>query len=385
MYTRFLEPPKSAFLLFGPRGTGKSTWIRNNFLGAHVINLLPPEQTLTYKKNPSQLRAEVLALSRDRWVFVDEVQRVPELLDEVHYLMEEANHRKFGLTGSSARKLKHGAANLLAGRAKVRHLFPLNSADLEFAISVEQLIAYGCLPLSVTAENEREREDFLRSYVNVYLHEEVKSESLVRNIGSFSRFLEVSALLGGQKINLSNVALNAQITRDTARGYFSILEDTLIGSWLPAYRPRSKVKEVSHPKFYWFDSGVLFAAAGGFEQPLGRDVYGILFEHFIHHELKSYLAYSGTRGSLGYWATPSGSEVDFVWWYGSQVVAIEVKYSKSYRSDHKKGLLSFRSGTKARLIIVYLGEKELQVDDIEVMPVQTFLRKLHHGSILHTS
>jgi uncharacterized protein len=382
MFPRNLESPDSSFFLFGPRGTGKSTWVRENFREAFVVNLLPAETMLRYQRNPSLFRAEVLAQPRDRWIVVDEVQRVPNLLDEVHYLMEEKGYKRFVLTGSSARKLKKGAANLLAGRAVVRNLFPLTTAELGDEAEIRQLIRFGSMPLSINAPDDEMREDFLRAYVTTYLSEEIKAEALVRDLGSFSRFLAVTSLAAGQKTNISGLARDAGISRETARGYFDVMIDTLIGHWLPAYRPRAKVKEIALPKFYWFDSGVLHAAAGGFDQPLPEDWNGVLLEHLVHHEMRSYLHYSRTKGSLGYWGTPSGSEVDFVWWYGDKIVLIETKHAGEYRREHKKGIDSFLQGKKAKSYIVYRGTSELDVEGTRVLPVEIFLERLHAGEIL---
>jgi predicted AAA+ superfamily ATPase len=382
MFPRSLSVPRSACFLFGPRGTGKSTWVRGAFPDAQIVDLLPPEATLRYQRSPSELRAEVLALPRSRWVVLDEVQRVPALLDEVHFLMENEGYKRFVLTGSSARKLKRGAANLLAGRAVLRTLFPLTSAEMGTEVPVDRLIRFGALPLSVTAPDDRAREDFLRAYVTVYLHEEIRAEGIVRNLGSFTRFLETAALAAGQRTNVSGISRDAGVSRETARGYFDVLVDTLIGNWLPAYRPRAKVKEVALPKFYWFDPGVLRTAAGAFDQPPPADFEGVVFEHLLLHELRSYLHYSGTRGSLGYWATPSGSEVDFVFWRGKRVVAIEAKHGRTYRSEYRKGIAALLGTMKAESYIVYRGDRALTVEGTRVLPVQDFLRRLHAGDVL---
>ncbi len=296
--------------------------------------------------------------------------------------MEEKGYKKFALTGSSARKLKRGAANLLAGRAVVKKLFPLTSAEMGFSVPTAQLLRFGAMPLSINASDDDAREEFLRAYVTTYLAEEIRAEALVRDLGGFSRFLEIAALAAAQTTNVSGIARDAGVSRDTVRGYFEVLVDTLIGSWLPAWRPRAKIKEVALPKFYWFDPGVLHAAAGGFDQPLPRDWDGVLLEHLVHHEIRSHLHYAGVRGSLGYWATPSGNEVDFVWWRGRHVVAIEVKSSRAFRPEFKKGIDALRAATEAKGYIVYRGGQELNVDGTRVLPLDTFLRRLHAGEII---
>jgi predicted AAA+ superfamily ATPase len=275
-----------------------------------------------------------------------------------------------------------GSANLLAGRAALKRLHPLTAAETGFSVPASQVLRFGSLPLSVTAEDDEAREDFLRAYVTIYLSEEVKAESLVRNLGGFARFLEIAALAAGQRTNVSAIARDAGVARETARGYFEVLVDTLLGSWLPAYRPRAKVKEVALPKFYWFDPGVLHAAAGGFDQPLAADWQGVLLEHLLLHELRAYQDYAGVKGSLGYWATPSGSEVDFVWWRGQKVVAIEAKHGKEFRREYRKGIEALPAAMAADSYVVYLGDRELQVEGTRVMPLESFLQRLHRGEVL---
>jgi predicted AAA+ superfamily ATPase len=382
MIPRTLGCPRSSFFLFGPRGTGKSTWIRANFGDAYVVNLLSADAMLRYERDPTQFRAEVLARPTSQWIVVDEVQRVPRILDEVHFLMEEKGYKRFALSGSSARKLKRGAANLLAGRAILRKLFPLTSREMGFSVPASQRLRYGSMPMSVTATDDDAREEYLRAYVTTYLSEEVRAEGLVRDLGGFSRFLEVASLAAGQTTNVSSIARDAAVSRETARGYFEILVDTLVGQWLPAYRPRAKVKEVALPKFYWFDSGVLHAAAGGFDQPLPADWEGVLFEHLVLHEVQSDLHYANVKGSLAYWGTPTGSEVDFVWWHGKKVVAIEVKHDRRYRREYKKGIDAFLAKVPARSYVVYRGSQELDVEGTRVLPLESFLRRLHAGEII---
>jgi len=383
MYTRELKRPSSSFFLFGPRSVGKSTWLRQRFPKAYWIDLLPPEETLQYERRPSRLREEILAIPKDRWIVIDEVQKVPSLLDEVHFLMETHRYQKFVLTGSSARKVKRGAANLLAGRALMKKMYPLTLKEVNFSLPAEQILIYGLLPLSATAPHDNARQEFLEAYVLTYLNEEIKHEGIVRQVGSFTRFMEIASLMAGQRINISNISREAEISRDTVRGYFSIFEDTLLGSWLPAYRPRAKIKEVGTPKFYWFDSGVLHAAAQGFKQPLPKEWRGILLEHWIYHELISYLHYGQKKGALSYWGTPGKSEIDFLWWYGDTHVAIEVKASERFRPEYLNGILSFSDGKKLRSSwVVYLGNKELRVGSTKVLPVFSFLKKLYAGEII---
>jgi predicted AAA+ superfamily ATPase len=385
MFTRDLKPPRTAAFLFGPRGTGKSTWARQTLRDAWFVNLLLAEEMLRYERDPSQFRARVLALPKDRWIVVDEIQRVPGLLDEVHYLMEEKGYRRFLMTGSSARKLKRGAANLLAGRAVLQQMFPLTSHEQRATVPVQQLLRYGALPASVNAEDDELREAYLRAYVTVYLNEEIRAEGLVRNLGSFSRFVEVAALAAGQLTNVSGLARDAGVSRETARGYFEVLVDTLVGHWLPAWRPRARVKEVALPKFYWFDPGVLRAAAGGFDNLLPADFEGIALEHLVLHEIRAYMHYANVKGTLGYWATPSGTEVDFVYSHGTRTVGIEVKHARVWRNEFRKGLKALCEDRDAQTWVVYRGEEEMRVDGTRVIPVAAFLRCLHAGQVLGSS
>ncbi|MBI2082224.1 MAG: ATP-binding protein [Deltaproteobacteria bacterium] len=383
MYTRSLRAPNRSFFLFGPRGTGKTTWLLQHFKEAKFIDLLPPQQALAYEKNPSLLRAQVKALPKMQWIVIDEIQKVPILLDEIHFLMEREGYKKFILTGSSARKIKRGQANLLAGRAVLLKMLPLTSTEINFSLEPQTALSYGMLPLSVLSKSVSEKESFLKAYVDTYLREEIKYEGIVRNLGSFSRFLEIASLCAGQQINMSNLARDAEISRDTVRSYFSVFEDTLLGSWLPAYRPRAKVKEVAAPKFYWFDSGVLNATAGAFEQPMPADWNGILMEHWIHHELVGHMTYGHKKGSLGFWKTPNGNEIDFLWWYGNEFIAIEVKSSKKFKKEFLKGIHSFQEKKQLKSSwVVYLGEEELRIDQTHVVPAPQFLKLLSEGKII---
>ncbi|MCC6221296.1 MAG: ATP-binding protein [Deltaproteobacteria bacterium] len=383
MYARLLKPQDKAFFLFGPRGVGKSTWLKQQFGDAYFVDLLTANTSLKYARDPSLLAAEVRAQPKNRWIVIDEIQKVPALLDEVHGLMENDGHKKFALSGSSARKLKRGAANMLAGRANTKALYPLTLAEVDFQVRPEEVLEYGLLPLSVGASRNYDKEDFLKSYVTIYLSEEIKAEGLVRDIGHFSRFLSLASLVAGTQVNISALARDAGIGRDTVEGYFSIFEDTLLGSFLPAYRPRAKVKEVSKPKFYWFDSGVLHAAAGGFDAQMPKDWRGVLMEHWIYHELRAYLDYNRVRGQLGFWRTPSGTEVDFLWWYGNRAIAIEVKSSESFRREFLKGIYSLGASMDVEAsYLVYLGKDRLLVENVNVVPVTDFLRDLSEGRVI---
>ena len=231
VFARLLRRPRSSCFLFGPRGTGKSTWIAHHFAGARLYDLLNTTEALRLAREPATLFREVEGLSAGDWVVIDEVQRVPELLDEVHRLIETRRLR-FVLSGSSARKLRRGGANLLAGRAVVHHLFPLVSAERSFRVDFDDALRHGALPLAVTGDDPAA---YLSAYAETYLQEEIRAEALTRSVGSFNRFLEIAARQNGQVTNVSSISRDAAVSRSTVRNYFEILIDTLIGNWLPAW------------------------------------------------------------------------------------------------------------------------------------------------------
>ena len=263
MYARRLLPPSASFFLFGPRGTGKSTWIASNFAGAPTYDLLNTREALRLSRDPAALYRETESLPAATWVVIDEVQKVPDLLDEVHRLIER-RHLRFVLSGSSARKLKRGGGNLLAGRAVVEHLFPLVSAERAYQLSLDDALVHGSMPLAVTGEDPV---GYLLAYAETYLQEEIRAEGLTRSIGSFSRFLEVAARQNGQVTNVAAIARDAAVGRSTVQNYFAILEDTLVGHWVHPWRLKRATKQVAHPKFYLFDCGVARALSGRLPYP----------------------------------------------------------------------------------------------------------------------
>lgn len=384
---RGLSPPERSFFLFGPRGVGKSTWLKRHFGGKAVYNLLDPRLFLRLSRDPGVLRAELLPMPRRSWVVIDEVQKVPAVLDVVHEMIEERALR-FALSGSSARKLRRGGGNLLAGRAVTRSLFPFTSAELGDRFDLDSVLRFGALPL-VCQEPESAR-DILATYFQTYIREEVREEGLVRKIEPFLRFLEVAGLMNGQQVNASALAREASVPRTIVDQYFSVLQDTLVGHLLPAYRPRAKVREQGHPKFYWFDAGVARAAAGLLDQEPESEWMGRSLETWVLHELRSALAYAGLGHSLSYYRTKSGVEVDFVLELKkatlskpAEVVTIEVKHSRSWDSRWSKvNPLADASGVKVRRSLgVYLGERKLSYPSMEVLPVAEFGAALHGGRL----
>jgi uncharacterized protein len=383
-FKRKLIPPAQSFFLFGPRATGKSTWLRANFQNSLYIDLLRNDVYFSLTSNPAAFRERVLAYDpAATWIIVDEIQRIPGLLHDVHSLIE-SHHYRFALSGSSARKLKRGQANLLAGRALIKQMYPLIFAECGDALKLDNAMCFGTLPHIVTTPESCIEQ--LDAYVGTYLREEIKEEALTRNIQAFSRFLEVAALMNGQVTNLSSVARDSGVPRQTVSTYFDILVDTLLGNWLPAWMPRAKVKEVSHPKFYFFDCGVLRATQKLLHDNPSRQERGFLFETFIFNELNAYISYSGCGGELFYWRTPDNIEIDFIWKRGKKIVAIEVKSTKRWKDEYNNGFKSFLS---SKIIVqacygIYCGEDILKKEWGLILPWQLFLKKLYAGDVIQS-
>lgn len=381
MFDRLLDAPKRSFFLFGPRATGKSTWLRQRFPDALRLDLLRNDLYFRLLAAPQELRAMVTAQPRSRWIVLDEVQRIPALLNEVHALIEDGGHR-FALTGSSARKLKRGQANLLAGRAIVRNFFPLIRAEYGVAADLDDVLRFGALP-AVLDEPEG-RVEILEAYAGTYLREEVKEEALTRNVQGYARFLQVAALANAQVTNLSNIARDTAVPRATVSTYFEILTDTLLGRFLPAWGANARVKEVAHPKFYFFDTGVVRAVQNRLYDRPTPEERGHLLETYLFHELSAYTSYRGMGGEWSYWRTADGLEVDFVWRRGRHTVAIECKSTETWRGRDDAGLVALTASNAAPLTAfgVYLGAERLRRDWGLVLPMADFLAELHAGKVL---
>jgi predicted AAA+ superfamily ATPase len=384
VYTRNLTFPERSFFLFGPRGTGKTTWLRASIRSARWFDLLLERELVRLVRDPGRFTQEVETLPARSWVVVDEVQRLPRLLDEVQDLIARRGARyRFALTGSSARKLRRGGANLLPGRVVNRRFFPLTADELGRDFRIDEVLRLGCLPAVCAERKERTRIELLEAYVENYLAQEIRQEALVKSLDAFTRFLEVAALLNAQVVNVAGIARDAAVARPTVQGYFEVLVDTLVGTWLPAWRARAKVKEVAHPKFYFFDPGVVRALAGRLREPLADDERGRLFETWVLHELRAWINRSGCGGELSYWRTPSGSEVDFVWARGGRRVGIEVKSAARWRRGDGAALAALhREGRLRRAFAVYLGREPLADGPVQVLPVRAFLTRLAEGRVL---
>lgn len=382
MYTRLLPPPRQSFFLFGPRGTGKTTWLRAVFRDAKWFDLLRSSELLKLMRNPDQFRFEVEELGKGSWVVVDEVQKYPSLLNEIHSLIADyGNKYRFALSGSSARKLKRLDTNLLAGRVINRKFFPLTGAELGYNFDSDHLLKYGTLPKVCSEPNSKI--DILEAYVANYIKEEIQQEALVQNLASFSRFLEVAAIMNGQVVNITNIARDSAVARPTVQRYFDTLIDTLIGFWLPAWRPRAKVKEVSHPKFYFFDPGVVRAVQNRLREPLESAERGPLLETLVLHEIRSWMNISNCGGALSYWRTPSQSEIDFIWMRGKRTVGLEVKAVSVWKKEYGRVLNQLCQTKQLRQCFgIYLGNARLKDHAVQVLPLKEFMKDMAQGKIL---
>ena len=380
MYARLLPTPTRSTFLVGPRGTGKSTWIRDRFPNAATYDLLDTGEALRLGKDPQALYRELSALPPGAWAVIDEVQKAPALLDEVHRLMESRGLR-FVLSGSSARKLRRGGANLLAGRAVTASMPPLTSAELASDFDVQRALRFGMLPMAVT---EADPQPYLRTYAETYLMVEVQAEALTRDLGAFARFLEVAARQNGQLTNATSIARDVGVSRHTVQNHFDILVDTLLGYWLPPWKLKAATKQVRQSKFYFFDVGVARALSGRLAYPPSPEALGPLAETFILNELRAWLAYQSLGYRLHFWRSYDGAEVDAVCETASGFVAIEVKASSHWQRRFNRGLrrLAAELGNSLTCYGVYLGERTAQWDDITVLPMQDFLRRLWAGDVI---
>ena len=378
-YARLLPTPRGSTFLFGPRGTGKSTWLRERFPQAASYDLLDTGEALRLAKEPGVLYRELSALPAGAWAVVDEVQKVPALLDEVHRLIETRGLRVV-LSGSSARKLRRGGVNLLAGRAVTVAMLPLVSAEIGFDVEPSRLLRYGTLPMAM---NESDPRPYLRTYAETYLIHEVQAEALARNVGAFARFLEVAARQNGQTTNASSIAKAVGIGRETVRSHFEILVDTLLGYWLPAWKLKAANKQVAHGKFYFFDAGGARALSGRLPYPPTSEELGPLAETVLLNELRAYLAYSALDYRLHFWRTHDGAEVDVLCEASNGFVAIEIKSATRWEKRFNRGLRRLREHLPGTACYgVYFGERAAQWDDVRVLPAMDFLERLWNGEVI---
>ncbi len=378
MFNRSLELPPpgvESFFLWGPRQIGKTTLLRHVYPDAEWIDLLRSEEYRRYLARPELLRQEIEAsdLAADAQIVIDEIQKVPALLDEVHGLIESRG-LCFALCGSSARKVRRGAANLLGGRAYRYELHGLTAAELGEDFDLDRILNHGYLPRAYEASRP---DRLLEAYVADYLKEEVAAEGLVRNLPTFSEFLDIAALSDGEIVNFANVARECGVSSKTSKSYFEILVDTLLGRWIPSFRRRPKRRVIQASKFYFADVGVVNRLARRGALLAGSELYGKAFENWVCHELTAYISYRSYDGQLSYWRLASGIEVDFV--LGDMDVAIEAKSSEHVRSHHLRGLRALVEDHPevTRRVVVSRETKARVTDDgIEILPVADFIARL---------
>ena len=370
MYSRIIKPPKSkSFFLFGPRGTGKTTWVKKNFPKALYLDLLESELFNDLLANPQRLENFIPSSLHD-WIIIDEVQRVPELLNEVHRLIEKEK-RKFILTGSSPRKLRKKGHNLLAGRALSYSMHPLTTNELGRDFKLEHSLKYGHLP---TVYVESQPNKYLESYVRTYLEQEIQQEGLTRNLSAFSRFLEAASFSQASVLNITEVARECSIERKVVESYFHILEDLLIGYRIPVFTKKAKRRLVAHPKFYFFDVGVFrtLRPMGPLDTP--EEAEGAAFETLLFQELLALTRITDSGYKLYYWRTSNQLEVDFILYGPKGLIAFEVKRTNRIRKASFAGLNAFlKDYPMAKAYFVYGGKRRLREGSIELISLKDLL------------
>jgi uncharacterized protein len=375
MFNRDLRIPlqaRKSFFLFGPRGTGKTTWLKQQLPAALFINLLQSEFYNRLSARPAEIRT---LIPRDftGWIVIDEVQRVPELLNEVHDLIE-SEQRPFVMTGSSARKLRREGVNLLAGRALTYHMHPLTAHEQQDAFRPEDSVRYGHLPARFS---ELDPARYLKDYVQTYLREEVLQEGLTRNMGAFSRFLEVASFSQASVLNMSAVARESHLERSVVENYFSILDDLLIAIRLPVFSNRAKRELIVHNKFFYFDAGVFRAIRPTGPLDSAAEIDGPALETLVLQELRAVNDYGGHGYQIYFWRTKNGLEVDFVLYGPKGLLAFEVKRSATLGPADLRGLKEFKKDyAPAQCYALFSGPAPLQLGNVTALPIQRGLAEL---------
>lgn len=371
---------KQSFFLFGPRQVGKTYLLKHSLSVEIYIELLKQSDFQRFARDASLLSGEIAALGMQQGrVIIDEIQRLPELLNEVQLAMESFPQFQFILTGSSARKLKRAGVNMLGGRAITLHLYPFSFCELLEAFVLKDALRFGLLPRIYLEKNKEDKIRLLKSYLETYLKEEIQQEALIRNVPAFSHFLELAAHENGNILNFQNIARETGVHSKTIKEYFIILEDTLLGFMLYPYLKSTRTKLVSHPKFYFFDPGVVSALKGelAVEMSAGTPAFGRAFEHFIVLEIKKLLDYREREGKVSFFRTTDGAEVDIVLEIGQETWAIEIKASAAPRLSDVRGMVSFiKDHPFQRAVCVCLTPRAFTVGKIEFLPWQEFLQQL---------
>ncbi len=373
MYSRIIKyPDDKSFFLFGPRGTGKTTWVKQTFPDAVYIDLLESRLFIELSADPQRL-GNMIPVGFKGWIIIDEVQKIPELLDEVHRLIENKKH-KFVLTGSSARKLRRKGYNLLAGRALSKHMHPLTPEEIGSDFDFKHSLRYGCLPSAYT---ESEPGEYLDSYIRTYLEEEILQEGLTRNLGVFSRFLEAASFSQGSLLNVSEVSRDCSVERKVVENYFTILEDLMLAYRIPVFTKRAKRRLTSHPKFYFFDTGVYRAIRPMGPLDLVEEVEGISYETLFLQVLTAINDYLKTGYKIYYWRTSNNTEVDFVLYGPNGLKVFEVKRKGKITSKDLKELNIFRTDyPEAEAYCIYGGQRELSSGKIRIIPIEYALKNM---------
>ena len=371
------EVKEDSLFLWGSRQTGKSTLLKMLFPQAHVYDLLKSDVRMALQLRPALLREECELLEDGDLVIIDEVQKIPALLDEVHWLIENKGLR-FILSGSSARKLRRSGANLLGGRALRQTLYPLVSAEIP-DFDLNRALNHGMLPHHYLMENPAMR---IQAYIGDYLQQEIVEEAIVRRLDAFTRFLQVAALSNTEVVNYTNIAQECGISSKTVKEYFSILEETLLGFFLPAYTRVVKRRLIQSPKFYFFDVAIPNHLLHRAPLQQGTDIYGHALEHLVIQELRAFLSYRHPFKSMSYWHTLDNKyEVDAV--LGEAEVAIEVKSSRNITSHDTRGLKAFAEEyPEAKLYLLSLEDRPRKFNGVEVWPVEKFFKRLWAGNVI---
>lgn len=372
----FIDSNEESLFLWGARQTGKSTLLKEHFPKAIWFDLLLAEVYNRLTNNPAIIRETILASPEIKTVIIDEIQRIPELLNEVHWLITNTS-TQFIMSGSSARKILRTETNLLGGRALRYELYPLIYKEIP-DFDLIRALNHGLLPRHYLAENPKR---LLSAYVGNYLRDEIVSEAKIRNVQVFSKFLEAAAFSNGEMVNYSNIATDCGVSSPTIKEYFQILEDTLVGRFVPAYQKKPKRRVITAPKFYYFDIGIVNHLLKRGKIAKGSELFGNAFEHFIYQELHAHSSYSGADYTISYWRTTSQIEVDFI--LGNHEVAIEVKSTDTIHERHLKGLKHFMEEYKVKHPIIVCNEPlPRKHGDILILPWKIFLEKLWNNEFL---